>query len=114
MDVKPDEVLSDIILTAHAIGSRGRVGRVDYPFLLKGLKALGGHIYSERYSAETANQLAPQVMYFAEYMRRGIVFVRPDVKRRSLAIGKPELRCFNVLRIVNPSAYAYVTMLDAL
>lgn len=114
VDVETDDVLADIILTAHAVGSRGKVGSADYPFLLKGLKALGGHVYGEKFSAETAIQLAPQVMYLAECMRRGIPFVRPDVKELPSALGKPELRCFKALRFVNPSAYAYVSMLDAL
>ena len=114
VDVEPGDVLADIILTAHAVGSRGKVGSADYPFLLKGLKALGGHVYGERFSAETAIQLAPQVMYLAECMRRGIPFVRPDVKELPSELGKPELRCFKALRLVNPSAYAYVSMLDAL
>ena len=114
VDVEPGDVLADIILTAHAVGSRGKVGNADYPFLLKGLNALGGHVYGERFSAETAIQLAPQVMYLAECMRRGIPFVRPDVKELPSALGKPELRCFKALRLVNPSAYAYVSMLDAL
>lgn len=114
VEVDPDDVLSDIISTAHSIGSRGKIGSADYPFLLKGMKAFGGHVYGERFSAETAIQLAPQVMYFAECMRRGMPFVRPDAKNLSLTIAKPELRCFKVLRIVNPMAYAYVTQLDAL
>ena len=114
VDVETDDVLADIILTAHAVGSRGKVGSADYPFLLKGLKALGGHVYGERFSAETAIQLAPQVMYLAECMRRGIPFVRPAVKELPSALEKPELRCFKALRLVNPSAYAYVSMLDAL
>ena len=114
VDVQPDEVLLDIISTAHAIGSRGKIGSADYPFLLKGMKALGGHVYGEGFSAESAIQLAPQVMYFAECMRRGMPFVRPDVKNLSSTIVKPELRCFKVLRIVNPMAYAYVKLLDAL
>ena len=96
------------------IGSRGKIGLSDYPFLLKGLKALGGHIYGERFSAEVAIQLAPRVMYFAECMRRGIPFARPDEKGLSPTIQKPELRCFKALRHINPSAYAYVTMLDGL
>ncbi len=114
IDINPDDVLLDIISTAHSIGSRGKVGEADYPFLLKGIKALGGHIYGERFSAETAIQLAPQVMYFAECIRRRIPFVRPGGKGVSLKIVKPELRCFKTLRIVNPSVYAYVSLLDAL
>lgn len=109
-----DDVLSDIISTAHSIGSRGKFGGSDYPFLLKGMKALGGHIFSERFSAETAIQLAPQVMYFAECMKRGTPFVRPEVKGLLPKINKPELRCFKALSVVNPYAYAYVTLLDAL
>ncbi len=114
MDVNHDDVLSDIISTAHVIGSRGKIGMSEYTFLLKGLKALGGHIYGERFSAETAIQLAPQVMYFAECMRRDIPFIRPVEKGLSSTIQKPELRCFKALRRINPSAYAYVTMLDEL
>lgn len=113
-DINPDDVLLDIISTAHSIGSRGKVGDADYPFLLKGIKALGGHIFRERFSAETAMQLAPQVMYFAECMRRGRLFVRPDGKGVPSRIEKPELRCFKALRIVSPSAYAYVSLLDSL
>lgn len=64
--------------------------------------------------AESAIQLAPQVMYFAECMRRRMPFARPDAKNLSSTIAKPELRCFKVLRIVNPMAYAYVKLLDAL
>ena len=112
--INPADVLSDIISTAHSIGSRGKVGDADYPFLLKGIKALGGHIFGERFSAETAMQLAPQVMYFAECMRRGRLFVRPDGKGVPSRIEKPELRCFKALRIVSPSAYAYVNLLDSL
>ena len=114
LNVSSDDVLSDIILTAHAIGSRGKIGSDDYRFLLKGLKSLGGHIFGECFSAETAIQLAPQVMYFAECMKRGIPFVRPDANELPTKIEKPELRCFKPLRKVNPLAYAYVTMLDAL
>ena len=76
--------------------------------------SLGGHVYSERFSAETAVQLAPQVMYFAECLKRGLPFVRPDVQHLAVPIAKPELRCFKPLRVVNPLAYAYVTLLDAL
>ena len=114
VNVNPDDVLSDIISTAHSIGSRGKIGGDDYPFLLKGLKALGGHIFSGRFSAETALQLAPKVMYFAECVRRGRLFDRPDVKIFSPKIEKAELRCFKALRLVNPVAYGYVKLLDAL
>ena len=114
IEIDPDDVLGDIISTAHSIGSRGKVGSADYPFLLKGMKALGGHIFSERFSAETAIQLAPQVMYFAECMKRKIPFARPKAEGLSSKINKQELRCFKALRVVNPSAYAYVTLLDAL
>lgn len=114
LDLKPEDVLSDVVATAHAIGSRGKVGASDYPFLLRGLKSLGSHIYGERFSAETAVQLAPQVMYFAECLKRGIPFVRPDAKRISATLEKPELRCFKPLRVVNPSAYAFVSLLDEL
>lgn len=78
------------------------------------MKALGGHVYGERFSAETAIQLAPQVMYFAECMKRNIPFSRPKSEGLSSKINKQELRCFKTLRVVNPSAYAYVTLLDAL
>ena len=114
VEVDPDDVLSDIISTAHSIGSRGKVGSADYPSLLRGMKALGGHVYGERFSAETAIQLAPQVMYFAECMKRNIPFSRPKSEGLSSKINKQELRCFKTLRVVNPSAYAYVTLLDAL
>lgn len=114
VEVDPDDVLSDIISTAHSIGSRGKVGSADYPSLLRGIKALGGHVYGERFSAETAIQLAPQVMYFAECMKRNIPFSRPKSEGLSSKINKQELRCFKTLRVVNPSAYAYVTLLDAL
>ena len=114
VEVDPDDVLSDIISTAHSIGSRGKVGSADYPSLLRGMKALGGHVYGERFSAETAIQLAPQVMYFAECMKRNIPFSRPKSEGFSSKINKQELRCFKTLRVVNPSAYAYVTLLDAL
>jgi len=107
-------VLADVISTAHAIGSRGKIGADDYPHLLKGLRALGGHVYGERFSAETAVQLAPQVMYFAECMRRGLDFVRPESGHLPPMLQNPELRCFKPLRVVNPTAYAYVTLLDAL
>ena len=114
VEVDPDDVLSDIISTAHSIGSRGKVGSADYPSLLRGMKALGGHVYGERFSAETAIQLAPQVMYFAECMKRNIPFSRPKSEGLSSKINKQELRRFKTLRVVNPSAYAYVTLLDAL
>lgn len=114
IEVCPDDVLSDIISTAHSIGSRGKVGRADYPFLLNGMKALGGHVFSERFSAETAIQLAPKVMYFAECMKRGLPFPRPKAEYLPSKIDKPELRCFRALRVINPSAYAYVALLDAL
>ena len=93
---------------------RLRTVSMDIPALCRRVASLGGHVYGERFSAETAIQLAPQVMYFAECMRRGMPFVRPDAKNLSLTIAKPELRCFKVLRIVNPMAYAYVTQLDEL
>ena len=51
---------------------------------------------------------------FAEFLNRGIPCVRPDVQRPAAPIAKPELRCFKPLRVVNPLAYAYVTLLDAL
>ena len=53
-------------------------------------------------------------MYFAECLKRGLHFARPDVRRLAASIAKPELRCFKPLRVVNPLAYAYVTLLDAL
>lgn len=41
LELKPEDVLADVVSAAHSIGSRGKVGGADYPFLLKGMKAPG-------------------------------------------------------------------------
>ena len=74
-----------------------------------------GMLHEQRQLLKIAHSsVAPQVMYFAECMKRKIPFARPKAEELSSKINKQELRCFKALRVVNPSAYAYVTLLDAL
>ena len=110
------DCLKDTYNTAFCLATRGKVMPEEYPLLVKGVRNLRGHIYSERFTPEIAAFEAVKVMYFALCLLVGERFEAVDDAGIYLdaKISSGELKPLKSLRKLNPKAYAYAIKIDRL
>ena len=116
IDVTPIECLWDVLEAALCIASRGKIKADEYPFYVKGIRNLRGHIYAEYYTPEVAAVRALKVLYMASCLLTGTKFTLVDdqsqyIEQRILSENLMPLR---YLRKANPEAYAYAVKADSL
>ncbi|MCL2125933.1 MAG: nucleotidyl transferase AbiEii/AbiGii toxin family protein [Oscillospiraceae bacterium] len=116
IDVTPKECLGDAFEAALCIASRGKIKADDYPFYVKGIRNLRGHIYAENYTPEIAAVRAAKVLYMASCLLTGTEFTPVDdpseyLEQRILSENLMPLR---YLKKANPEAYAYTVKADSL
>ena len=70
------DVLEDTINASICIISRGNPEKLDYAEYLRGIKAIGSHILTMKYSGEIASHQACKVLYLAACLLSGAVFKR--------------------------------------
>ena len=108
-DITYREVLLDTINAAACVASRGLVGE-DYPQFFAGIKAITGHIFDGRFTAELAIGRACKVMYAAACILSNTEMKRienPDDYIRA-QISVPEYAKLYKIRKFEPEGYAYV------
>ncbi len=110
MNLNPDDVLDDILLTALCISSRGKLGKGNFEELQAGIRRLTSYIFSERYHIEKANIHAARAAYLAsliKYKKSEILFYDGPEQVIELGIKLPRLDGLNKLRRTNPEAFFY-------
>ena len=78
LELQIADVLRDTINTSICIIDRGNQNRLDYAEYLRGIKAIGNHILSIKYSGEIASHQACKVLYLAVCLLTGAPFKRID------------------------------------
>lgn len=110
------DVLIDTIMAAATIGSKGKMGKDDYPLYLAGTRAVSTHIYGERYSNEVASIRSANVIYMAACLLTEtpykVITDYKDYINDPLIFSK--LKPLSYIKKINPSQYAYLVEADRL
>jgi len=116
IEITPEECLWDTFEAAVCIASRGKVNAEEYPFYLKGIRDLRGHIYAENYTPEIAAGRTARVLYMAACLLTGTEFTTVEDYRTYVGhnIINDKLMSLRYFRKANPEAYAYVAKADKL
>lgn len=115
-DITMRDVLEDTISAAIVIGSRGKTGKDDYPVYVEGIRGVGTHIFSERFSGEIASYRAANLIYMAACLMAEIPYER--IENFEEYAGEPltqaDLKVLSKMRKAQPMQYAYLVKADKL
>ena len=113
IDITPKDALMDTFMTAASIASRGKIEKEDYTFYLQGIRDIRNHIYDD-FSAETASQKAPIVMYLAACLLKNQPFAKEidSSKYKTMAFMNENLKTLKEQKKINPTGYAYAIKAD--
>lgn len=113
-----EEALLDTIRAAACIGSRGKSGKDDFPYYLRGTRDIVNHIFGGKYSMEVAMSSAPKVIYMAACLLCNKPFHRLSqqesnaLKQENLT--QPELIGLKSFRKRRDNTYDYLILADHL
>ena len=110
LELQKKDVLSDTINASVCIASRGNPNKQDYAEYLRGIKAIGNHILTTKYSGEIAAHQACKVMYLAACLLTGVEFKRitaPD-DYITQSISNDKYSRLSSIRKQKPEAYGYL------
>lgn len=116
MEITPKEVLEDTISAAIVIGSRGNVGKDDYPVFVEGIRGVGTHIFAERFSGEIASYRAANVIYMAACLMAEKPYepINSFEEYVNEPLTQKDLRGLSKMRKAQPLQYAYLVKADRL
>ncbi len=105
-----EDALRDAIQSCACIIGKGVYYKDDFPFFIKGIHAIGGHVLSMKYSAAIAANQASRVMWLASCMLAGQQFVPIANLELYLHanIGKSQYKKLSYMRNQNLEAFAYI------
>lgn len=110
------DVLEDTIAAAIVIGSRGKIGKDDYPSYVEGIRSLSTHIFAERFSGETASYRATTLIYMAaclmtetpyEHTQNYYEYIDDNLTQTDLLV-------LSKMRKAQPLQYSYLVKADRL
>ena len=105
----PEDALLDTIDAACCVIGKGKIG-TEYPQLFKGIKSIVNHIYSEKYTGETAAFNACRILYVASCILRNkplkkitdfTLYAKED-------ISKTRFSKLSFMRKINLESFAYI------
>ena len=109
-DLKPKDVLEDIIQTAMTISTRGKSGDGDFTELQKGIKNIKSYIFSESFHLEAAMVPASKAAYLSALLqtqtKEFYKFKDPE-EIADWNIEQPFETRLNKLKKSNPEAFFY-------
>ena len=113
-DITPEDALMDTFMTAASISSRGKIEKEDYTFYLQGIRDIRNHIYDDDFSAETASQKAPIVMYLAACLLKNQPFVKEidSSEYKTMTFLNEKCKALKEQKKINPTGYAYSIKAD--
>lgn len=113
-----EEALMDTIRAAACIGSRGKIGKEDFPYYLRGTRDIVNHIFGGRYSMEVAMSSAPKVICMAACLLCDKPFQHlPQQESHPLKqenLTQPELMNLKSFRKRRDNSYDYLVLADHL
>ena len=114
IDITPADALRDTIQAAKCIGSRGKIGREDFPHFLRASRDVSHHIYETGFSMEQAMRMAPKIICLAACLLADKPFTRiidPEPYREK-QLSDSDLLQMKTMRRVDLKAYAYLIEAD--
>ena len=116
IDVTARDVLEDTIAAAIVIGSRGKVGKDDYPLYVEGIRGVRTHIFAERFSGETASYRAANLIYMAACLMTETPYEQIDIYDEYVGerLTQEDLKVLSKMRKAQPLQYAYLIKADRL
>ena len=116
MDISMKDVLEDTIAAATVIGSRGKVGKEDYPVYVEGIRAVGTHIFAERFFGEIASYQAADLIYMAACLMAEKPYEKIDGFEGYIneSLTQSDLKVLTKMRKAQPIQYAYLVKADRL
>lgn len=109
-DLKPKDVLDDILQTAMSISTRGKSGDGDFTELQRGIKNIKNYIFSENFHTEAAMAPASKAAYLSALLKTKTkeFYKFKDPKEISdWIIEQPFETRLNKLKKSNPEAFFY-------
>lgn len=116
LNISVKDVLEDTISAAIVIGSRGKTGKDDYPVYVDGIRAVGTHIFAERFTGEIASYRAANVIYMAACLMTESSYEAIDSFDEYVneALTQADLKVLSKMRKAQPLQYAYLIKADRL
>ena len=105
-----EDVLRDTIRACACIIGQGVYDKDDYPLFIKGIRSIGGHILSAKYSARIAANQASRVMYLASCILTDQPFTPiQDPESYLLAnISRSQYKKLSYMRNQSLESFAYI------
>ena len=105
-----EDVLRDTIRSCACIIGKGVYDKDDFPLFIKGIRSIGGHVLSMKYSATIAAEQASRMMYLASCMLTGQSFTPVQNPEAYLQanIGKSKYKKLSYMRNQSAEAFAYI------
>ena len=116
LDITVRNVLEDTIAAAVVIGSRGKIGKDDYPVYVDGIRGVGTHIFAERFSGEIASYRAANLIYMAACLIAETPYEQIDSYEEYAGeqLTQTDLKVLSKMRKAQPLQYAYLVKADRL
>ena len=110
ISVTRDDVLWDTIRSCACVIGKGVYDKDEFPFFLKGIRAVGGHVLSMKYSAPIAAEQAARVMRLAACLltKRGFAPIDEPENYLHENIGKSRYKKLSYMRNQNLEAFANI------
>ena len=116
MEITARDVLEDTIAAAIVIGSRGKVGKDDYPLYVEGIRGVGTHVFAERFSGEIASYRAANLIYMAACLLAETPYepIESFEEYADEQLTQDDLKVLSKMRKAEPMQYAYLVKADML
>ena len=116
INITARDVLEDTIASAIVIGSRGKSGKDDYPAYVEGIRGLSTHIFTDRFSGETASYWAASLIYMAACLMTGTPYQHTKCYDEYIdeTLTQTDLRILSKMRKAQPLQYSYLVKADRL
>ena len=105
-----EDVLRDTIRSCVCIIGKGVYDKDDFPLFIKGIRSIGGHVLSMKYSATIAAEQASRVMYLTSCMLTGQSFTPIENPEAYLHanISNSKYKKLSYMRNQSAEAFAYI------
>ena len=116
INITAKDDLEDTISAAIIIGSRGKVGKDDYSEYVEGIRGVGTHVFTERFSGEVASYRAASLIYMAACLMAETPYEPIDSfeEYAKEQLTQVDLKPLSKMRKAQPLQYAYLVKADRL
>ena len=110
LEVTREDVIIDTIQACVCIIGKGTYNPEEFPLFMKGIRSIGGHILSTKYSAPFAAEQACLVMYFASCIltKHPFVPIKNSDSYLKENISNSKYKKLSYMRGQNAESFAYI------